>query len=200
MFRRFLGPGGTRGAADPAASAGSASADAGRGLAGNAADGETATVRRIVARLEALPRDQAEFLAGFAYVMSRAAQADLDISDAETAVMERSIVELGGLDEAQAVLVVEMAKIQARAEGSTEDFLVTRELARIATEEQKLAVLRCCFAVGAADDSISADEASIVNEIARELDLSREQLNAVREEFVERLSAIQALRQLNEER
>ena len=199
MFRRFLGLEDDRresgaaddGAATSAGPTGSASARPG-------GDGETATVRRIVARLEALPRDQAQFLAGFAYVMSRAAQADLDISDAETTVMEQSIVELGGLDEAQAVLVVEMAKIQARAEGSTEDFLVTRELARVATEEQKLAVLRCCFAVGAADDSISADEASIVNEIARELGLSREQLNAVREEFVERLSAIQALRRLNE--
>src|SRR6266550_6882547 len=72
--------------------------------------GETATVRRIVARLEALPRDRARFLAGFAYVMSRAAEADFDISDAETKVMERYVVELGGIDEAQAVLVVQMAK------------------------------------------------------------------------------------------
>ncbi|MDQ6794178.1 MAG: TerB family tellurite resistance protein [Chloroflexota bacterium] len=135
--------------------------------------GETATVRRIVARLEALPHDQARYLAGFAYVMSRAAQADLDISAEETAVMERSVVELGGIDEAQAVLVVEMAKLQARMQGATEDFLVTREFARIATEEQRLAVLRCCFAVSAADNSISATEASVVNEIARELDLTR---------------------------
>jgi uncharacterized tellurite resistance protein B-like protein len=159
--------------------------------------GETATIRGIVARLEALPHDRARYLAGFAYVMSRAAQADLDISDEETAVMERSVVDLGGLDEAQAVLVVEMAKLQARMQGATEDFLVTREFARTATEEQRLAVLRCSFAVSAADNSISATEASVVNEIARELDLTREQLNAVRSEFVEQLSAIQAMRRLN---
>ena len=160
--------------------------------------GETATVRRIVARLEALPHEQARYLAGFAYVMSRAAQADLDISAEETAVMERSVVELGGIDEAQAVLVVQMAKLQARMQGATEDFLVTREFARNATEEQRLAVLRCCFAVSAADNSISATEASVVNEIARELDLTREQLNGVRAEFVEQLSAIQAMRRLNQ--
>lgn len=160
--------------------------------------GETATVRRIVARLEALPHEQARYLAGFAYVMSRAAEADLDISAEETAVMERSVVELGGIDEAQAVLVVEMAKLQARMQGATEDFLVTREFARIATEEQRLAVLRCCFAVSAADNSISATEASVVNEIARELDLTREQLNEVRSDFVEQLSAIQAMRRLNQ--
>jgi uncharacterized tellurite resistance protein B-like protein len=160
--------------------------------------GETATVRRIVARLEALPPDRARFLAGFAYVMSRAAEADFDISDAETTAMERYVVELGGIDDAQAVLVVQMAKLQARTQGQTEDFVVTREFAELATEEQKLALLRCCFAVSAADESISAVEASVVNEIARELDVSREQLNAVREEFHDRISAIQALRRLNQ--
>jgi uncharacterized tellurite resistance protein B-like protein len=160
--------------------------------------GETATVRRIVARLEALPPERARFLAGFAYVMSRAAEADFDISDAETRAMEKYVVDLGGIDEAQAVLVVQMAKLQARTQGQTEDFVVTREFAELATEEQKLALLRCCFAVSAADESISAVEASVVNEIARELDVSREQLNAVREEFHDRISAIQALRQLNQ--
>jgi hypothetical protein len=85
-------------------------------------------------------------------------------------------------------LVVQMAKLQARVHGGTEDFLVTREFARLATEEQKLAVLRCCFLVGAADESISSEEASVVNQIARELDVERAKLNAVREEFVERFA------------
>jgi uncharacterized tellurite resistance protein B-like protein len=157
---------------------------------------ETMTVRRIVARLEALPRDEAHYLAGFAYVMSRAAHADLDISDAETRAMERFAVELGRIDEAQAVLVVEMAKLQARHHGATEDYLVTREFARHATREQKLALLRCCFAVGAADETISPEESGVVNQIARELDLDREELNAVRAEFHENLSAIQAMRRM----
>jgi uncharacterized tellurite resistance protein B-like protein len=164
----------------------------------DAAAAETATVRRIVARLEAKPAAEARYLAAFAYVMSRAAHADLDISEVETTAMEQFISQLGGLDEAQAVLVVQMAKIDSRLHGSTEDFLVTREFARIATRDQKLAVLRCCFAVSAADESISAEEATAVNQIARELDVTREDLNAVRAEFVERLSAIQALRRLAE--
>lgn len=188
MFRRFLG-------LDTAAGDAANSPPPEPARTADAAAADTATVRRIVARLEAMPAPEARHLAAFAYVMSRAAHADLEISDAETAAMERYVVELGGLDEAQAVVVVQMAKVQARLHGATEDFLVTREFARIATEAQKLALLRCCFAVGAADDTISADEASVVNEIARELDLSREQLNAVRAEFVERLSAMQALRQ-----
>jgi uncharacterized tellurite resistance protein B-like protein len=108
--------------------------------------------------------------------------------------MERAVLDLGRLDEAQAVLVVQLAKLQARAQGETEDYVVTREFSKIATEEQRLAVLRCCFLIAVADGSINAEEASVVNEIARELDVPRADLNRVREEFVEKYSAIQAMR------
>ena len=155
---------------------------------------ETETVRRIVARLEALPEDRARYLAAFAYILSRAARADEDISDPETELIEGFVTEYGGLDEAQAVIVVELAKLQSRLHGATEDFLVTREFATVATEEQKLALLRCCFIVSAADDSIAAVEASVVNQIARELGVERPALNAVRAEFHEKLSAIQEMR------
>jgi uncharacterized tellurite resistance protein B-like protein len=186
MFRRFLGL--DRNAADPRLPVGDAAAP----LPDSAA--ETATARRIVARLEALPPAEARFLACFAYVMSRAANADLDISDDETRLMEQFAVQYGGLDTAQAVLVVEMAKIQARTNGGTEDFVVTREFRSISTQAQRLALLRCCFAVGAVDGTISAPEASTINEIARELDLEPADVNTVRAEFHEQLSAVQALR------
>jgi uncharacterized tellurite resistance protein B-like protein len=186
MFRRFLGLG--RPACDPRLPVG----DDAEPVPDSAA--ETATARRIVARLEALPPAEARYLACFAYVMSRAANADFDISGDETAVMERFLVEHGGLDAAQAVLVVEMAKLQARVNGGTEDFVVTREFRSISTSEQRLALLRCCFVVGAADGTISATEAGTINEIARELDLEPDEVNAVRAEFHEQLSAVQALR------
>ena len=186
MFRRFLGLDRTR--PDPRLPVGDAAAP----LPDSAA--ETATARRIVARLEALPPDEARFLACFAYVMSRTANADFDISDDETALMERFAVEYGGLDTAQAVLVVQMAKVQARVNGGTEDFVVTREFRSISTLAQRLALLRCCFAVGAVDGTITAAEAGTINEIARELDLEAADVNAVRSEFHEQLSAVQALR------
>ena len=187
MFRRFLGLD-RRPDVDSRLPAG----DVAPPLPQSAA--ETATVRRIVARLEALPPEEARYLASFAYVMSRAANADFDISVEETALMERFAVESGGLDEAQAVLVVEMAKLQARAQGGTEDFVVTREFRSISTPEQRRALVRCCFAVAAADGSIGAEEASVVNEIARELDLEPNEVNALRDEFHEQLSAVQAVR------
>lgn len=158
--------------------------------------GDTETVRRIVAKLDSLPPDRARFLAGFAYVLARAANADLDISPEETAVMEAAVGDLGELDEAQAVLVVQMAKMQSRAKFGTEDYLVTREFAGFATDDQKLAVLRAAFAVGAADDEISSEEAQSINQIAYELGVDRPTLNQIREAYVDQFSAIRAARRL----
>lgn len=186
MFRKFLGL--DRSKPDPRLPVGDEAAP----LPDSAA--ETATARRIVARLEAMPPAEARYLACFAYVMSRAANADAGISAEETALMERFAVEYGGLDAAQAVLVIEMAKFQSRFHGGTEDFVVTREFRTISTVEQRIALIRCCFAIGAADASISAAEASTINEIARELDVEAADVNAVRAAYHEQLSAVQALR------
>ncbi len=143
MFKRIFGPGAEQ---ERAADLETASFDAAE------AAGETATVRRIVARLEAMPPERARLVASAAYTLARAAQADLDISAEETAVIERELQAPGALDEPTAVLVTEMAKLQARTVGGTEDYVVTREFARLATEEQKIRVLRACFAVGAANE------------------------------------------------
>ncbi len=155
---------------------------------------ETATVREIVGRLEALPPEKARFIACAAYVVARAANADMLISDAETAYMERALQDAAGLDEAQAVLVVEMAKLQARAVGGTEDYLVTREFRGVSTPEQRLSILRACLSVVAVDDSISAAESAVVDEIANELGIPDADVAAVRGEFTDKFEAIRAMR------
>jgi len=140
-----------------------------------------------------MPPERARLLAGMAYVLARAANADYEISDVETATMERVLVEDAGIDEAQAVLVVEMAKLQARSAGETEDYLVTREFRQAATVEQRLAVLRACYAVGAADESISSTESATLDQIANEFDLDAGQVRTVRAEFADRILARQLL-------
>lgn len=162
--------------------------------------GDTATVRRIVARLEQMPVDQARLVASAAYTLARAANADLEISPEETTVIETELRAHEALDEATAVLVTEMAKLQARTVGGTEDFIVTREFAALASEEQRIDVLRACFAVAAANGSISAEESAVVNEIAKELALDGEVVNSIRAEFHERLSSVQTVRRLAEGR
>jgi uncharacterized tellurite resistance protein B-like protein len=149
---------------------------------------ETDAVRRIVTRLEALPVDQARLLAGMAYLLARAAYADLDISEAETSAMEQVLTE-SGLDPSQAILVAEMAKLQEKTTGGTSDYLVAREFRDHSTMDQRITVLRACYRICAADDSISGTESSTVDEIATELELSREDAAAVRAEFAGKLSA-----------
>jgi uncharacterized tellurite resistance protein B-like protein len=159
-------------------------------------DSDTDTVRRIVRELEALPRERARFLAAFAYVLTRAAASDLEIADIEMAAIERLIGEYGGLPPAQAVLVAEMARTQSLLHGGTEDYLVTRQFKELSTQDERVALLRCCYLVGAADDTITASESDTLQEIAFELDLDRPTDNAIRNEFAPKLSAIQALLRL----
>ena len=151
-------------------------------------ENETEAVRRIVARLETLPPETARSLAGMAYVLARAANADMSISDVETAAMVQELTG-SGLDEAQAVLVVEMAKLQELTTGGTSDYLVTREFREHSTMEQRMALLRACYHIAAADNSITSMESSTLVEIASELDISREEAAQIRAEFADKISA-----------
>jgi uncharacterized tellurite resistance protein B-like protein len=162
--------------------------------AADATAADTATVRRIVAKLDALPPDQARFVACVAYVAMRAANADLVVTDEETAYMEQALQESAGLDEAQAVLVVEMAKLQNVAMGGTEDYLVTREFREVSTPEQRSRVLRALLALTAVDGSINAAESAVINEIANELGIDDADLAALRGEFTDKFAAVQAAR------
>ena len=158
--------------------------------------GDTATVRRIVAKLEAMPPEQARLIASAAYTLARAANADLDISDDETAAIERELQAHESIDEATAVLVTEMAKLQAKTVGGTEDYVVTREFKALADKDQRLVVLRACFAVMAANGTISAEETAAINEIAEELDIDDATLNAIRADYHEQFSSVQQIRRV----
>lgn len=159
---------------------------------------DTETVRRIARELEAMPIERARFLAAFAYILTRAAAADLTISPEESRTIEQLIAEHGGLAEPQAVLVAQIARNQSLLHAGTEDYLVTRQFRELSTEEDRLALLRCCYLVGAADDTITAAESDLLQEIAKELDVDREAVNVIRNEFAPKLAAIQAMRRFRE--
>jgi uncharacterized tellurite resistance protein B-like protein len=159
----------------------------------DAASPETETVRKIVNALDGMEPPRARYIAAFAYLLSRVAHADLDISPEETRVMERIVMERGGLPEEQAILVVQMAKTQTRLFGGTENFLVTQEFNEIATREQKLALLHCLYAVSAADESISTREDNEIRNISKELLLSHQDFIDVRLEYRNYLSVLKNL-------
>lgn len=151
-----------------------------RGAPAAGAHGDTDTVRRIVRELDRLDPERARYLAAFAYVLSRVANADLDIGDEETAAMVEIVERAGRLSEEQAVLVVEIAKAQNRLFGGTENFLVTREFREVASEDQRRELLDCLFAVSAADGAISAEEEAQIWQIASELGFSHADYVTVR--------------------
>ena len=168
--------------------------DAGAGAAAGAV-GDTDTVRKIVARLEAMPPEQARFVAAFAYTLSRVAHADPEISAAETAKMEEVVRVVGGLPEEQAVLVVQIDKSQARLFGGTENYLVTREFREVSTREQREKLLDCLFAVSAADGSITGPEETSIRLIAGELGFTHRELVDSRARWSEYRAVLQGLRQ-----
>lgn len=157
------------------------------------APGETRTVRKIVQQLESLDPDQARYLASFAYVLGRVANADQVITAEETAAMEQVVAEAGNLDEDLAVLVVQIAKGQAQLFGGTEDYLVTREFGRLASREDKRDLMRCLFAVAAADGSIAVVEENEISRIATELKIPPPEMVAFREQFADKLETLRRL-------
>lgn len=157
--------------------------------------GDTETVRKVVRELDALEPDHARYIAAFAYILSRVANADLDISEEETLEMERIVKRFGSLPDEQAVLVVQIAKTQSRLLGSTEDYLVTREFKAISTPEQRRELLDCLFAVSASDDTISSAEETQIRQISSELGFTHKEFVTARAVYSDKREVLRPLRE-----
>ena len=104
--------------------------------------------------------------------------------------MEHIVVKGASLPTEQAILVVQIAKSKNRLFGGTESYLVTREYNKIASRPQKLALLRCLYAVCAADRSISVQEDNEIRQISRELHLDHRNFINIRREFRDHLAVL----------
>ncbi len=161
---------------------------------GGGGDGDTATVRRIVRALEEMEGERARFVAAFAYLLGRVANADLHISADETRQMEEIVRGFGDLPAEQAVLVVQIAKSQNRLFGGTEDFQVAREFKGLASREEREDLLHCLFAVSAADDEITGEEEARIRQIADELGFTHREYVDVRAHYNEKRSVMRRVR------
>jgi uncharacterized tellurite resistance protein B-like protein len=143
-------------------------------------DREFAPLRETLEALDHLEPDRARFLAAFAYLLGRVAHADQDVSPDETRAMEALVREQGQLAEDQAMLVVQLAKTSNLLLGGTADFHVAKQFSELATYEQKLALMRCLFAVSATDATVSTAEEATIHRIANELRVEQPDLIALR--------------------
>jgi uncharacterized tellurite resistance protein B-like protein len=141
---------------------------------------EFAPLRDTLNALDQLEPDQARFLAAFAYLLGRVAHADQHVSPEETRAMEALVTEHGQIAADQAMVVVQLAKTSNLLFGGTANFLVAREFSAMASYEQKLALMRCLFAVSATDATISLAEESEIHRIAKELGIQQPDLVRLR--------------------
>lgn len=162
-----------------------------RGGGASASNEEHAqAIRQIADSLDRMEPEKARYVAAFGYILCRVASADLEISREETEQMERVLVELGNLEKSEAILVIQMAKTQNLLFGGTQNYIVTKEFERLASYDQKLALLECLFAVSAADDSISTAENTVIGQIADELKIERSDVVRIRTRFREQLEVL----------
>src|SRR5687768_16276197 len=134
-----------------------------------ATEPEHAPLREVVEALDQLPPERARHLARFAYLLGRVAHADRHVTADETRAMEGLVMEEGRLDDSVAALVVSLAKSSNLLFGGTADYLVAQEFAEAASYEDKLALVRCLFAVAATDASISMAEETEIYRITNQL-------------------------------
>jgi len=158
-----------------------------------AAGTDSETLRKITHALEAMEPEKARYIASFAFVLSRVANADMEISEAETREMERIVQQWAHLPEEQAILVVQIAKSQNLLFGGTENFALTRMFKEMATPEQRQELLHCLFAVSAADDSISIVEENEIWKIAAELKVTHSEYVAIRADYRDKRQVLKDL-------
>ncbi|MDA1183531.1 MAG: TerB family tellurite resistance protein [Acidobacteria bacterium] len=146
-----------------------------------------APLRETLEALDHLEPAQARYLAAFAYLLGRIAHADQHVSPEETGAMERLVQEQVHLTEDQAMVVVQLAKTSNLLFGGTANYLVARQFSAMAIHEQKIALMRCLFAVSAIDDVISLTEEGELHRIAKELGIDHPHLVELRVEYQQHL-------------
>ncbi len=154
---------------------------------------ETESVRQIIQSLDQLDADRAHYIALFASILSRVAYADLHMSEQETATIEEIVQKIGHLDEAQSVLVTQIAKNQNSLLGGVENYLITREFAKITSTSQRHELMESLFAVAAAEEGISSEENEEIRKIAEEIGLTRQDFVAVRASFKKHLNVLKGI-------
>ena len=143
--------------------------------------------------LESLPAEEARFIAAFVYLLARIAGADLRSEQVERQEIARHAEEFGGISSARAELLASSAVRIADAHSASDDHLVARAFRDMSEETERIRLLRCLYAVAAADDSISTREDNEIFEVGSAIGVAREEIVALRSEFRDYLAALKPL-------
>jgi len=165
------------------------------GIGGNSdgRENEPASLIEISAQLDAIPEDEARFVAAFSYLLARIAGTDLRTDDAERDAMAHRLETFAGIDAGQATLLATTAIEAAATHRASDDHLVARAFKDMSGDSERIRLLRCLYAVAAADDNISAAEDNEIFEVARSIGVRRLDVVALRSEFKEHLGSLKTL-------
>jgi uncharacterized tellurite resistance protein B-like protein len=134
------------------------------------------------------------YAACLAYILTRSARADQQVTEREATEMARLLARLTGVPAAQAAEAVRLAGVQARRSGGTDDFVVTREFDTLATHAEKLALIDALFAVSSVDASIVTVEDNEIRRIANELKIEHAEYISVRSKHLKHLEVLRGRR------
>jgi uncharacterized tellurite resistance protein B-like protein len=148
------------------------------------------SLEAIEQALSGIPSGRRRYVACFAYILTRSARADQDVSADESREMARVVAEHAQVPIAQAAEAVRLAAIQARRSGGTDDFVVTREFDALATHAEKLTLVNALFAVSSVDESIVTVEDNEIRRIANELKIEHADYIAVRSKHLQHLAVL----------
>jgi uncharacterized tellurite resistance protein B-like protein len=142
--------------------------------------------------LSHVPPDEARRVAAFAYLLSRVAHADHEVTDAEREAMSRLLVDRARLTADQADIVIGLATSRIVHVRGTQDYLVSREVAGRLTVDEKRALVDGLYAVCAADGLISTVEDNDVRRVASEIDLEHHDVVEIRSRYRGSLAVLKA--------
>lgn len=153
-------------------------------------EGHADALERAAAVLDAVPPERARYVAAFAYLLARVAGVDSHVTADEMDLMHRLVQREAELGDEGAKAVVDLALGDALRFAGTHNLDVTREFAALATDEQRLGLLRCLFAISAADDSVELAEDNEIRRISRELKIEHADFIRARAEVREHLAVL----------
>ena len=156
-------------------------------------DPEPQSLVEIGRQLDGAAPEEARLVAAFAYLLARVASADLRTDAVEQQEMKRRLEEIAGVEGERAELLATSAVRAAGSHSASDDYLVARAFRDMADHGEKLRLLRCLYAVAAADEHISGQEDNEIFEIASQLGLAHSDVIALRSEFRAHLGSLKKL-------
>lgn len=163
---------------------------------GTVTDGRNAepdSLTEIGAHLDSLPPGEARLVAAFAYLLARVAGADLRTEHREREAIAHRLETFAEIDSDRARILADTAIASAGLHGASDNHLVARAFRDMTDRTERLRLLRCLYAVAAADENITTAEDNEIFEVATAIGVEHIDVVTLRSEFKTYLGSMKAL-------